>query len=96
MLEYIRLNPAIISFFRKVLLPEEHLFHTILFNANEQQRGKIEEVCLTYVHWDRAPELYHIPLGMNDLGALRNSRKFFARKFDASYDSEILDRLDGL
>lgn len=87
-------EPEIMSFFKYTTLSEEHIFQTILLNADETQTGRIINTNFTFCHWKRAPELYTIPLGMPDLDLILSSGDLLARKFEQGHDAEILDYLD--
>jgi hypothetical protein len=94
LLKVIENEPEYVHFFKTTMLAEEHFFHTILLNAEEKDRGPIINTNFTFCHWKRAPELYPVPLGMNDLAHLLSSGDLLARKFDYTFDTEILDYLD--
>jgi hypothetical protein len=93
-LNIIEAEPAYTAFFKSTFLAEEHFFHTLLLNATEEERGPINNTNFTFCHWKRAPELYPVPLGMNDLDLILNSGDLLARKFDQNFDQEIFDYLD--
>ncbi|GAB4020359.1 beta-1,6-N-acetylglucosaminyltransferase [Spirosoma koreense] len=95
LLTFLRQHPAFVSYFRYVLVPEEYIYQTILANTdNTALRESLYNDNFTYAHWDRPPELYPIPLDMSDKENLIHSGKFFARKFDETHDTAILDWLD--
>lgn len=83
-------NPAYVRFFKRVLIPDELFFQTIV--ANSPLRDTIVNDNLRYVDWSEKPgptilRLEHLP-------TLVESGKLFARKFDATVDARILDMLD--
>lgn len=85
-------QPAVVAYFRGTLAPEEVFFQTVLRAAG---RFTFDADPKRYFDFsgDRArPRL----LGMRDLPALRASGAHFARKFDGSHDSDVLDALDAL
>lgn len=95
MLDFLRQHSAFIPYFRYVLVPEEYIFQTILANTPDTAlRDSLHNDNFTYAHWDRPAELYSVPLDMSDAQALKSSGKFFARKFDETHNSTILDWLD--
>ena len=51
---------------------------------------------VTYAKWTPTSGPHPKTFGKDDLGELLNSKKLFARKFDATSDHAILDVLDGL
>ncbi len=93
-LNFIRQNPAIDTYFKYTHLPDEHFFQTIFMNASDQERGKVINSNFTFSHWKRPAELYTTPLNRSDLDSLISSGDLFARKFDQTYDVTILDWLD--
>lgn len=93
-LETLEAEPEICRFFSTTSLSEEHLFHTILLSGTETERGKIINNNFTFCHWKRDPSLYTIPLNMSDVDLLFSSNDLMARKFDETYDVEILNYLD--
>jgi len=93
-LRCIEQEPAYLEYFKSTQLAEEHFFHTLLLNADEEQRGHIINTNFTFCHWKRAPELYPVPLGLSDLDHILASGDLLARKFDHTYDVAIMDSLD--
>ena len=87
-------NPKYVQFFRTTFAPEEAFFHTILANATEEQRGKIHTERLTYMQWDRPEGSYPSPISIEEVDAMLESGKIYARKFEAEHDTAILDRID--
>ncbi len=94
LLDFCRLNPSYLKFFRTTYVPEEFLFQTILLNASDADRGKIANQRLTYMQWDRPSGSYTAPISMDELPSMLTSDKFFARKFDKQYGEEVLDQID--
>lgn len=83
-------QPAIVAYFRGTLAPEEVYFQTVLRAAGT---FTFHPDPMRYFDFsgDRArPRV----LGVRDLPALRASNAHFARKFDESQDSAVLDVLD--
>lgn len=82
-------NPAIMSFFRDSMHPEESLVQTLLVH-----RTDLSFVNDYKIYDDYAAQVSGHPrtLDMDDFEPMVSSGKFFARKFDA--DSPVLDRLD--
>jgi len=87
--EFALQNPKYVQFFKPVLIPDECFFQTLLMNSD--LAANIEKRTLTYVDW-RPP--WPGILTIHDLPRLFASDSLFARKFDATVDSEVLDRLD--
>lgn len=83
-------RPDFVKFFRRVDIPDEIFFHTILMNS--PLRDTIVDDNLRYIDWTRGPR--PAILETRDLDALRTSPKLFARKFDIHQDEEVLDLID--
>ncbi|MEO1070157.1 MAG: beta-1,6-N-acetylglucosaminyltransferase [Cyanobacteria bacterium J06638_6] len=80
--------PDIVEYYRHTLVPDESFFQTILVNNPDL---KLCNDNLRYISWTPP---YPAVLQNQDFDALMSSGKYFARKFDAAVDTEILDRLD--
>jgi Core-2/I-Branching enzyme len=87
---FVARRPDVVSFFRRVDIPDEIFFQTILLNS--ELRDTIVNDNLRYIDWTRGrrPAI----LEALDLEALRDSPKLFARKFDVNQDEMILDLID--
>jgi len=88
---FVAANPAFVRFFRYVRVPDELFFQTILMNSPLQDRI-VNDNC-HYIDWSaggRSPRT----LGAGDLPRLTASAKLFARKFDDTLDSAVLDLID--
>jgi Core-2/I-Branching enzyme len=83
-------QPEVVRFFRRAFIPDELFFQTLLLGS--PHADSIVNDNLRYIDWSStpAPKI----LTARDLPALLASGKLFARKFDASVDAEVLDRLD--
>jgi Core-2/I-Branching enzyme len=87
---YLRENPDYVRFFEHVFVPDELFFQTIIMNS--EHRHTVVNDDLRYVDWTREPA--PVVLTRDDLPALLESGQLFARKFDETVDSEVLDALD--
>jgi hypothetical protein len=87
---FVREQPGFVSFFQHVWIPDELFFQTIVMNS--QLRESVVNDNLRYIDWSREPA--PAILRSEDLDAIAGSGKLFARKFDTTVDSEILDLLD--
>jgi len=88
---YVNDNPDFVRFFKSVAVSDELFFQTLLLNSH--LKDKIIDDNLRYIDWsdgERRPAI----LGQEDFRALRSSSKLFARKFDTTVDSHILDIID--
>jgi Core-2/I-Branching enzyme len=88
--ELVERRPDLVAFFRRVDIPDEIFFQTILLNSH--LRDTIVNDNLRYIDWSRGrrPAI----LGVGDFDALRSSSKLFARKFDVEQDETVLDLID--
>ncbi|MEO7933698.1 MAG: beta-1,6-N-acetylglucosaminyltransferase [Chthoniobacterales bacterium] len=76
--------------YRKVLVPEESYFHTVLANAPGL---KLSQDHLRYIDWTHGGSSPKI-LTSNDLPRMMATTAHFARKFAPAADPFILDRID--
>jgi hypothetical protein len=83
-------NPDYVRFFEHVFVPDELFFQTIIMNS--ELRDTVENDDLRYLDWSREPA--PAVLTRADLPELLSATALFARKFDETVDSEILDALD--
>jgi len=86
--DFVRQNRDFVRFFRRVVVPDEIFFQTIL--ANSHLRAELCNKSLTFVEWYRPGAT----LISSDFDNLRASTLIFARKFDESVDAAIIDRVD--
>ena len=89
-LNYVKANPEVERFFRMTWAVDEVFFQTILCNSS--LKDKLVNNNLRYIRLN--PEYRPVTYTMADAEALTSSGKFYARKFDASVDAQILDYLD--
>jgi len=95
--DFIRKTPEYLRFHRFSLLPDEMVVQTILLNsADERIRLNIVNDNLRFIHWPVSTALHPAVLTEKNFEELRDSGKFFARKFDMAEDPEILGKLDEL
>lgn len=79
------------DFFRHSFVSDELFFQTVLMNS--PYRHAIEDRPMCFTSWSgnaRSPKI----LCQQDLETLMRVPQYFARKFDAAIDSDILDQLD--
>lgn len=84
---------SFLKFFKGVYIPDEFFFHTILLNSPLKET--ILNHDLWYIQW---PSGDYIPspriLKQSDFAALMAADQLFARKFDLTQDSQVLDMID--
>ena len=89
--EFARENPNIVAFFRTMPAPDEVFLQTVLVNS-----GKFRFVPdgKHYIDFSRSRNNHPKTLGVADLPSMIASGAHWARKFDPSLDSEVLEILD--
>jgi Core-2/I-Branching enzyme len=90
-MRFVAERPDVLRFFRRTKMPDELFFQTVLLNG--PRATTVENELIHYLDWSDG-SAHPATLRAADLPKLRASGKLFARKFDASVDSEILDLLD--
>ncbi|MEI6191053.1 MAG: beta-1,6-N-acetylglucosaminyltransferase [bacterium] len=93
MLEFIKNNPKFLSFFKHTYMPDETIFQTLLMNS--PLKDNVINDTLKYIDWTKPQAGFPATLSTEDITNLEKSEKLFARKFDTSIDSKILDLIDG-
>ena len=88
---FTRANAKIKEHFSRMNIPSEVYFHTILLNNPELTISNKHHFCFNVGQAKRGRPFI---LGMDDLERITISQAFFARKFDPTIDSEVLDVLD--
>lgn len=83
-------RPDVQRFFEHSYIPDEMFFQTVL--AASPYADSIADDNLRYIDWTATPGPRI--LTRDDLPRLLASEKLFARKFDTSRDTGVLDRLD--
>lgn len=95
-LDFIGKNPSFEEFYKYAHAPDEHFFHTIVANSqySEQTDGFLEGM-----RWPRQLSNLHIGFlnkiyDENSFEGLRESDKFFARKFTSARSSQLIKLID--
>jgi len=89
--KFVRQNPGYVSFFKHTRVPDEVFFHSILLNAVDC--SDIVNDDLFFIDWSEKKSSPAI-LTKLDLPRIMHSDDLFARKFDFTVDSGILDLID--
>jgi hypothetical protein len=95
-LEFLKHNPRFLNFHKYSFAPDEMVFQTILLNSRDESlRKSIVNNVLWHIDWTK-PDAKNYPVifGVEDFEDLENSNKLFARKFDITYDTHVLDMID--
>lgn len=88
--DFVTRNPAWVRFFRTTDMPDETFFHTILMNSPHAERIVSDD--LRHIDWTDRTELPRI-WRSGDFDELAASDDLFARKFDATVDAAVIDRV---
>lgn len=91
-LGYVRSHPEYVADFRYSYCPDESFFHTLVLNSPFSESVINDD--LTWIDWEHAVLGSPRELTTEDLPTLLASGDLFARKFDLTIDSGVLDALD--
>lgn len=89
--DFARENPDIVEFFRTTLAPDEVFLQTVLVNSRKFSFIPDRK---RYIDYSRTRNNHPKVLGVDDIDSMLASGAHWARKFDISYDAEVLDILD--
>ena len=89
--DYVGRNESFINYFKYVQFPTEFFFQTILQNSIFKDR--IINDNLRYIDFSSKKANPKV-LGKEDFDKFIDSRNIFARKFDVTYDPDVLDMID--
>jgi len=90
-LDFLNRHPEVVRYFKYCWGADEFIFSTLLYNSHFKPAITPH---LVYVDWTGQTKGHPRILDVSDLEKLKASDKLFARKFDATVDSSILDRLE--
>ncbi len=90
--DYVRNNPDFLDYFHSTYVSDEFFFQTLLLNS--LLRTKIVNNHLRHIDWSGRDGVYPTIFKQSDFDTLRVSPHLFARKFDPTVDSRILDMID--
>ena len=91
-LDFVSQHPKILGFYKRSHIPNEMLFQTIIMNS--PLKDEVVNKDEWYIDWSRGRDGHPPILTKADLPSLFASGKLFARKFDITVDSEVLDLID--
>lgn len=89
---FVHENRAFVNWFKTVDVPDEIFFQTILMNSSLAVNLVNDD--LRYMEWPVPDSGSPSILRVEAFERLIRSPKLFARKFDASIDAQVLDRID--
>lgn len=100
----VEFNKKLLKMYKYILAPEEHFFQTLYFHDNSQidlkeyiNNQKILQTFVLFTHPIKehvSPDGHPYVFLSDDFDLLKASNALFARKFDDTIDSKILDKLD--
>lgn len=95
--DFVSRHRRFVRFFRRVRIPDEIFFQTIVGNSSFAERAAGDNV--RFMDWDReraraAGDRPPAVLRSADLPRLAGSTALFARKFDPAVDAAVLDAID--
>jgi len=88
-LRTLRRRPGVRWYFQWVHIPDENLFQMVLLSS--PLRDTLVNEDLRFLYWEH---LHPRTISVEDVPAMRASRKLFARKFDLDADPAVFDALD--
>lgn len=94
-LKYDAEHPAYGAFHRYTFVPDELYMHMIVGNTTDE--GMLKRLCndnKRFLIWEKPDSAHPNTLRITDFAAISSSAALFARKFDATVDSDILDTID--
>lgn len=98
-LNFLDRNPKVVKYYSHCQSPDETLLQTVLLN-NAEFKDHIENNCLKLIEWEGGKNGSPITFTMEQkeqiTKAINEPSKLFARKFDPSTDSAVLDYIDSL
>ncbi len=92
-LDYLKVHPDFLTYHKYTHVPDETFFTSIVNELKD--KDEIKETT-TYANWLKENVELPVTFGKNDLQELLRAgdNSLFARKFDISFDTEIMDKLD--
>jgi hypothetical protein len=89
-LDYVRAHPRVRSFYRHAFAPDESFFQTILMSSPLAPRVVNSDLHEKWTEDSDHPAI----LTVHDLPGIMTSGALFAKKFDATVDAQVMDRID--
>ena len=90
-IEYLKNHPDVKRFFKLTWAPDELVFQTILYNSPYKHNMVNDN--LRFIDWSEgkpSPRTFTI----NDMPALQQTEKLFARKFNMDIDENVFTKID--
>lgn len=94
-LDYEKAHPEYRAFHQYTFAPDELYVQMILANSTDQRiRQSLTPTNKRFMLWEKSDSPHPNTLRLSDFDAIKASDHLFARKFDATVDEAILDRID--
>lgn len=94
-LDYDQNHPEYRAFHKYTFVPDELYVHMILANSKDERlQASIENNDKRFMIWEKSDSTHPNILLKTDFDSILSSNHLFARKFDETIDSEILDLID--
>src|SRR5262249_8405926 len=90
-LDYARTHPRLRRFYAHAFAPDESFFQTIVLNS--PLAPSVVNDDLRFEKWGEDSDHPETPT-VDDLAEIMRSEALFAKKFDATVDGEVMDRID--
>ncbi|MEH2419657.1 MAG: beta-1,6-N-acetylglucosaminyltransferase [Nostoc sp.] len=91
--DFVKQNPKFVNRFNFTSLADELFYQIVILNS--PFKDQVVNDNMRYIDWGDDVNAYHpLILEKKDFEKIRQSKKLFARKFDQSKDSDILDMID--
>ncbi|MEH2161221.1 MAG: beta-1,6-N-acetylglucosaminyltransferase [Nostoc sp.] len=90
--DFVRQNPKFVKHFHYSYCADELFFQTLILNS--PFKDKVVNNYMRYIDWGDTNSYHPRILEKHDFEKISQSEKLFARKFDTSKDSDILDMID--
>ncbi len=91
-IDYLSKHPEYIELFRNSLIGSEIFFTTLVHMVKDKKIESLNNLrYIDFEHQDFRKPGSPKELDMNDIEAIAASNRFFARKFDARYDKNVID-----
>lgn len=96
-LSFIESNPDFLELYKKIGLPDENFFQTLINNLSFQQKNlssleadNIKVKAIHYIDWESKGVTLPKTLENNDFKEIKKSNALFARKFDKKNSTELV------
>jgi hypothetical protein len=94
-LDFVNKNPGYVRYHRSTFAADEVFFHMLLLNTEDEKiRKGISNTNLHHIRWKDIKSSHPEIMLTEHFHELKRSSAMFARKFDVTVDTDILDLID--